>query len=195
MNKKLLCAALLGGLGVAQAASAQDFDDRWYLTGSTGFNLQDSDRDTDNALFVTLGLGKFISRNWSLDGELNYQNPKADANEDLNWSQYGVSLDLRRHFIAEGRNWNPYLLMGLGYQRPKKNTTTSRTRIRRASAKTATSPPSSASACRATSAASASAPNWPTALRHGRQQLRLQHRWLLDSGRLGSATCWLRSAS
>ena len=29
MNKKLLCAALIGGLGVAQAVSAQHFDDRW----------------------------------------------------------------------------------------------------------------------------------------------------------------------
>ena len=28
MNKKLLTAALLGGLAVAQAASAQEFDDR-----------------------------------------------------------------------------------------------------------------------------------------------------------------------
>ena len=49
MNKKLLCAALLGGLGVAQAAGAQDFDDRWYLTGSTGINIQDNDRDTEDA--------------------------------------------------------------------------------------------------------------------------------------------------
>src|SRR3546814_6502258 len=39
------------------------------------------------------------------------------SNKDLNWSQYGISLDLRRHFIAEGRSWNPYLLMGLGFQR------------------------------------------------------------------------------
>ena len=44
MNKKLLCAALLAGLGVAQAASAQEFDDRWYLTGSAGVNVQDGDR-------------------------------------------------------------------------------------------------------------------------------------------------------
>ncbi|MCS4236745.1 OmpA family protein [Stenotrophomonas rhizophila] len=117
MNKKILTAALLGGLAFAQAASAQDFDDRWYLTGSAGFNFQDSDRLTNDAPFVTLGLGKFISPNWSLDGELNYQNPNFDANQDLNWSQYGVSLDLRRHFISEGRGWNPYLLMGLGYQK------------------------------------------------------------------------------
>ncbi len=122
MNKKLLCAALLAGLGVAQAASAQEFDDRWYLTGSAGYNIQDDDRRTEDTPFVTLGLGKFISPNWSVDGELNYQNPSFDggvagANDDLNWSQYGVSVDLRRHFISEGRGWNPYIVAGLGYQR------------------------------------------------------------------------------
>lgn len=122
MNKKLLCAALLAGLGVAQAASAQEFDDRWYLTGSVGYNMQDDDRRTDDTTFLTLGMGKFISPNWSLDGELNYQNPSFDdgiegANKNLNWSQYGISIDLRRHFISEGRAWNPYLLAGLGYQR------------------------------------------------------------------------------
>ncbi len=117
MNKKILTAALLGGLAVAQAASAQEFDDRWYLTGSAGFNFQDSDRTTNDAPFVTLGLGKFVSPNWSIDGELNYQNPNFDANQDLNWSQYGISFDLRRHFIQEGRGWNPYLLFGVGYQK------------------------------------------------------------------------------
>ncbi len=117
MNKKLLAAALLGGLAVAQAASAQDFDDRWYLTGATGFNFQDSDRGTKDAPFVSVGLGKFISPVWSLDFDLNYQNPNMDANQDLNWSQYGASLDLRRHFVTEGRGWNPYMLMGLGYQK------------------------------------------------------------------------------
>ncbi len=131
MNKKLLCAALLSGLAVAQTASAQDFDDRWYLTTSAGFNLQDGSRETNNTPFGTLGFGKFISQNWSLDGELNYQNPHfnnqkvlgnpnrplAGRAQNLNWSQYGFSLDLRRHFIAEGRNWNPYVLAGLGYQR------------------------------------------------------------------------------
>ena len=116
MNKKILTAALLGGLAVAQAASAQEFDDRWYLTGSAGFNFQDGDRTTNDAPFVTLGLGKFVAPNWSIDGELNYQNPNFDNNQDLNWSQYGISFDLRRHFIQEGRGWNPYLLFGVGYQ-------------------------------------------------------------------------------
>jgi len=122
MNKKLLCAALLGGLGLAGHASAQEFDDRWYLTSSVGYNFQAEDRRTDDAPFVTLGMGKFISPNWSLDGELNYQNPSFDssvegANNDLHWSQYGISLDFRYHFIDEARGWNPYLLFGVGYQR------------------------------------------------------------------------------
>jgi len=116
MNKKLLVAALLGGLGVAQAASAQDFDDRWYLSGDIGYNYQDNSRNTENAMFGAIGVGKHINKDWSLEGQLNWQNPRQNDNEDLRWSQYGVSLDLRRHFIAEGRNWNPYILMGLGYQ-------------------------------------------------------------------------------
>ncbi|WP_206859783.1 OmpA family protein [Lysobacter changpingensis] len=117
MKIRLLSTALLAGLAFAQVAGAQEFDDRWYLTGSAGMNIQDNDRGTRNAPFAGLGVGRFLNQNWSLDGELNYQNPNNDANQDLNWSQYGVSLDLRRHFTAEGRDWAPYLLMGLGYQR------------------------------------------------------------------------------
>ncbi|MFC0677297.1 OmpA family protein [Lysobacter korlensis] len=117
MHKKLLCAALLGGLSIAQVAGAQTFDDRWYVTGSIGGNMQDDERGTDNAGFAAVGLGKFINPYWSVEGQLNYQNPLFEDNNDLNWSQYGISFDVRRHLIAEGRNWNPYLLMGLGYQR------------------------------------------------------------------------------
>src|SRR5690625_528290 len=124
MKMKLLCAALAGGLGLASAANAQEFDDRWYITAGAGYNIQDEDRRTSDAPQVSLGLGKFISPVWSVDGELNYQNPNfrsansvEDSNPDLNWSQYGISFDFRRHFIEEGRGWNPYLLFGVGYQR------------------------------------------------------------------------------
>jgi OmpA-OmpF porin, OOP family len=131
MNKKLLCAALFAGLGVAQVASAQEFDDRWYITGSAGFNIQDNDRGTNNAPFGTIGFGKFFNPNWSFDIEANYQNPNFEgrnglapgntdplaSGQNLNWSQYGISFDLRRHFVAEGRSWNPYAMFGLGYQK------------------------------------------------------------------------------
>ncbi|TWI00940.1 OOP family OmpA-OmpF porin [Luteimonas cucumeris] len=117
MNKKLLCAALLGGLCVAQAASAQEFDDRWYVAGSTGVNFQDSDRNTEDAIFGTIGFGKFFTPNWSVDFELNYQNPDKTENPHLWWSQYGASADARYHFRNADRTWWPYIRMGLGLQR------------------------------------------------------------------------------
>lgn len=90
MNKKLLCAALLGGLGLAQAASAQEFDDRWYVSGSTGVNFQDSNRNTEDTL-VDSGLWQILHPRFSLETELNYQNPGKTANPNLLWS-HGVSL-------------------------------------------------------------------------------------------------------
>lgn len=111
-----LVASLFAGSAIAQDR-AGTFDDRWYLTVGSGANIQDSDRDTENAPHYALGAGKFINPNWSLDFELNHQNPKLNPNEDLNWSQYGASLDARRHFRTEGRTWNPYVLMGVGYGR------------------------------------------------------------------------------
>lgn len=163
MNKKILTAALLGGLAFAQAASAQEFDDRWYLTGSAGFNFQDSDRLTNDAPFVTLGLGKFISPNWSLDGELNYQNPNFDANKDMNWSQYGVSLTCvatssRKAAAGTRTCWPAWAT------RSRKKSTT-RSAVAWLTARTATLPPRSASVCRPPSrSASLSVPKSPTAL-------------------------------
>ena len=92
---------------MAQAASAQTFDDRWYLTGDVGYNYQDNSRDTENAMFAAIGLGKFINQNWSLDGQLNWQNPRQNQNEDLWWSRTASPADLRRHFIAEGVESHP----------------------------------------------------------------------------------------
>jgi len=117
MNKKLLCAALLCGLGMVQAASAQEFDDRWYVSGGTGYNFQDSNRNTENAILGYVGFGKFWTPNWSTDLELNYQNPGLKFNKNLNWSQYGASVAARYHFRNADSKWWPYLKAGLGIQR------------------------------------------------------------------------------
>lgn len=115
----LLSAMVVSSLALSATAMAQDasYDDRWYITAGAGANIQDSSRDTENTATYTLGVGKFVNPRWSVDAELNYQNPKTNRNEDLNWSQYGISLDARRHFRQEARSWNPYALMGVGYQR------------------------------------------------------------------------------
>ena len=115
MKKNLLCCALLGAMAISQSAMAQDFDDRWYVSGGVGGNVQDDDRGTGDTGFLSLGFGKFVTPNWSIDAELNYQNPVFP--NDLNFSQYGLSLDARYHLLKEGRNWNPFFRFGLGTQR------------------------------------------------------------------------------
>ena len=117
MKKKLLCAALLGGMAMAQSVAAQEYDDRWYVAGSFGVNAQDEDRGTEDTPFATLGVGKFFTPNWSVDLELNYQNADKTADPNLWWSQYGISADARYHFRNMERDWWPYVRMGLGYQR------------------------------------------------------------------------------
>jgi OOP family OmpA-OmpF porin len=117
MKKKILCLALFGAMGAAQAVMAQDFDDRWYLDGTIGMNFQDNSRNTNNAPFASFGIGKNVSPEWSLELNLNYQNPHKTSNSNLFWSQYGGSLDALYHFRKEGRNWGPYLRGGIGYQK------------------------------------------------------------------------------
>ena len=115
MKIRLLAAALLAGVAVANVAGAQDFDNRWYVTGSVGMNFQDNDRNTEDTPFGAIGLGKQISPSVAVDVELNYQNPATTRNSDLYWHQYGISLDLRKFFMND-KAWRPYVVGGLGYQ-------------------------------------------------------------------------------
>jgi OOP family OmpA-OmpF porin len=114
MQKKLLCCALLAGLGLANAALAQDsFDDRWYVGGSLGPVDFSDDRDLGNAFQTGLNFGKFTSLNWSFDVDLVHTNPMFRAN-DLRWSQYGLGLTGRYHFRDAESTWWPYLSFGAG---------------------------------------------------------------------------------
>lgn len=116
MKKKLLGCALLGVLGFAHVATAQEFDDRWYVSGTLGFSLNDDDRHVDDSPIYGLGVGKFFSPAFSLDLDLTTTNPSKNGN-DLNWSNYGAMLTGRRHFRSEDSNWWPYLAFGAGVLR------------------------------------------------------------------------------
>jgi OOP family OmpA-OmpF porin len=116
MKKKLLCCALLGAMGLAQSAMAQSYDDRWYLTVGAGYNFQDHDRFTDNTPELNLGFGRFFNENWSWDVVLDTMNPNISHTE-LKYPQWGISFDARYHFNKEGRDWAPYLVGGIGYQK------------------------------------------------------------------------------
>jgi OmpA-OmpF porin, OOP family len=118
MKKKILCIALVGAFGVAPAAFAQDFDDRWYVSASTGLVDYDSNRGLSDDIYGSIGLGKFFSPNWSMELDVNYSNPmqSAPAN-DLRWSQPALGFTPRYHFRSEGRNWGPYVGLGVGVVR------------------------------------------------------------------------------
>ncbi len=133
MKKQILCLALLGAMGAAQAVMAQDYDDRWYIDGSIGYNFQDKARDTQNAPFGTIGVGKQISPNWALELNLNYQNPREKAaiipvsptsafflGGGQNWEQYGIEMDALYHFRV-GPTWNPYMRLGIGWEHSKQD--------------------------------------------------------------------------
>jgi len=124
MNKKLLSCALLGALSMAQSAVAQDFDDRWYMTAGAGINVFDGDRGVTDDVYGTLGFGKFVTPNFSVDAEFTHVDPKLDANNSRNWELASLALVGRYHFIKEGRDWNPYLAFGVGSQRHHDGTQT-----------------------------------------------------------------------
>ena len=116
MKKNLLCLAVLAA-SVANVAMAQEYDDRWYLTGTAGVNLQDSARQTETPGEFGIGFGRFFSPNWSLDLGVYSTNPGFENNRNLNFSQYGGAADLRYHFRDGSENWWPYLKGGVGLQR------------------------------------------------------------------------------
>lgn len=115
MNKKLLCCALLGALGVTQSALAQEFDDRWYIHGGGGLTMFDSERRVDDDWHAKLGFGKMWSPNFALDFDLHYVNPQDDIDgSELNWSLYGAGVSGRWFFREPGDTWRPYLTAGVG---------------------------------------------------------------------------------
>lgn len=115
MNKKLLCGAMVAALGFATAASAQTFDDRFYITGSVGKTKYDSARHLeDQSWHGGFGVGKMLTPNVSVDAEVYYSNPSYKTN-DLHWSLYGLGVTGRYHFRSEDSgNWWPYVGAGLG---------------------------------------------------------------------------------
>jgi OOP family OmpA-OmpF porin len=121
MKKKLLCIALLAGAGMCQSAAAQSYDDRWYITAGAGIGFFDGDRNVTDEVYGTVGLGKFVTPNISIDAELWHSNPDlapiiGSSGDQRNWELMSLMLIGRYHFIEEGRSWNPYISAGIGAQ-------------------------------------------------------------------------------
>ena len=118
MKRNLIACALVAGMAMANTAMAQDYDDRFYITVGGGYGMFDNARNVNNEFYGTLGFGKFITPNVSLDAELWHSNPELDYDleEERNWELMSVSLVGRLHF-GEADRWRPYLALGLGGQK------------------------------------------------------------------------------
>src|ERR671912_126865 len=117
MKRNLIACALVAGMAMANSAMAQDYDDRWYVTVGAGYGFFDNNRNLDDAMYGTVGLGKFVSPNVSLDLEVFHSNPELDYdfNEERNWEMLSLALVGRYHF-GDADRWRPYVALGLGAQ-------------------------------------------------------------------------------
>jgi len=119
MKKNLLGLALLGAMSLSQAATAQEYDNRWYISGTAGILFADSDRfGADDSGLYGIGFGKRFMPNFGMELSMDWASPAiyeayyGGASEE--WSLTSIFLDGRYYFNKEGRNWDPYLVGGIG---------------------------------------------------------------------------------
>lgn len=129
MKKNLLGLALLSAVSLSQVAVAQEYDNRWYISGSAGVLVTDQDRQMTNAPLFGIGFGKRISPNWAFDLEYNRADPSWEHTFVLGLEQAllttvdpsdvkieAIEATGRYYFVKADRTWDPYLAFGLGYE-------------------------------------------------------------------------------
>jgi len=129
MKKNLLGLALLSAVSLSQAASAQEYDNRWYLSGNIGVLGTDQNRELTSALNYGIGFGKRVSPNWAFDVEYNRADPSWETGfvrdlesavlVDVDPSDVKIEvLDVaaRYYFNKADRNWDPFLAASIGYE-------------------------------------------------------------------------------
>ncbi|MFU8833237.1 MAG: OmpA family protein [Wenzhouxiangella sp.] len=117
MKARLLGSLMVAGL-MAGPAVASDFDNRWYIAPGAGFMNLDDDRNTsDQSAYYSLSLGRFLTRDFSLDLRHDRYHGNIDgvpAGQDR-FKLRNLGLVGRYHF-ADFEFARPYVLAGLGIQ-------------------------------------------------------------------------------
>ncbi|MEY3359062.1 MAG: hypothetical protein RI923_322 [Pseudomonadota bacterium] len=118
MKKNLLGLALLSAVCFSQVAAAQEFDDRWYISGTLGVLDADSDRiDASSSELYGVGIGKRLSENFGLELAYDQASPTIEIdpiNGDVDWDLNSLFLNARYYFTKDGSAWDPYIVGGLG---------------------------------------------------------------------------------
>lgn len=115
MNRKHLCALIALSLG-AGAVAAQDYDNRWYFAPAFGLSHNDNERyvDSDDTEFSSIGFGRFVAENTSLDLSIDYTTRSLGSQYHFvgDLDSFALSASLRHYFTDW--NWRPFLKVGLG---------------------------------------------------------------------------------
>jgi OmpA-OmpF porin, OOP family len=124
MKKKLLGLSLLSAVAFAQIASAQEYDNRWYISGTAGILFPDSDRagfvdgDISETGLFGVGVGKRFTPNLGLEFAWDYANPsvseKFTGGNNTDWELNSFWVNGRWYFLKDGRGWDPYVVGALG---------------------------------------------------------------------------------
>jgi OOP family OmpA-OmpF porin len=115
--RKLLVVAL-GAALFAQAGFAQEvFDDRWMVTPTVGGVFTDEKRETDNALLLGVGIGRFLNSRVHLEVDLSRWDADLSRRSG-SWESQDLGLTgrvLLGDVAREG--WKPYVLGSLRHIR------------------------------------------------------------------------------
>ncbi len=112
IRNRLAALVVLGLMASGTAVANDNFDDRWYVSGTLGNVWADNDRGIRDHALYAVGLGKYINADWSL--ELNYSQDKGKfGNLPISWLNRELNLT-SRHFFTDNETWRPYLSWGAG---------------------------------------------------------------------------------
>jgi OOP family OmpA-OmpF porin len=116
----LIALALVGGTATA---SAQDFGN-FYIAPRIGANFSDSSRETDTSVWGGIGVGVWVNPHLAVDFEYTINNADFDGGSwraGHEWESVGLGVTGRWFFGDEGSQLRPYVMAGVGAQRPKAN--------------------------------------------------------------------------
>ena len=122
MKRNTLFVLVALGLGGVSVAQAQDMVSSWYLAPRIGVDVPDSDRTTKTSLYSGIGLGAWVSPNFSVDLEYGLNNADfKDSSPRRNHQWESVQLDVagRYYFGDVSNTLRPYLMGAVGAVRHK----------------------------------------------------------------------------
>jgi len=113
-STRVVSTLTIGALGIALTsfASAETYDDRWYIAPSLSYIIPDSDRDAEDGFGFNFGIGKSVAKYWNI--ELNGIHDSMDADTGGNdFSQTGAFVD-GLFIMNRAAKFSPYGVLGAG---------------------------------------------------------------------------------